>query len=88
ELLAALGQVRSLDDKDQRIPETLQRVRQRLDAVFEDAIFHKRCTSNPAAAVRRKMREAKLTEGANGKFKELPYREAPAFMARLRQAEG
>lgn len=48
ELLAALSSVRRLEDKDRRIPETLQRVRQRLDAVFEDAIFHKRCTSNAA----------------------------------------
>jgi integrase len=67
--------------------ETMQRVRQRLDAVFEDAIFHKRCTSNPAAAIRRKMREAMPKKQA-GQFAALPYREAPAFMLRLRQAEG
>lgn len=87
ELLAALQAIRSLDDKDQRIPETLQRVRQRLDAVFEDAIFHKRCTTNPAVAVRRKMREAMPKKQA-GEFKALPYREAPALMQRLRQADG
>jgi integrase len=87
ELLQAMQGVRSLEDKDQRIPETLQRVRQRLDAVFEDAIFHKRCTSNPAAAIRRKMREAMPRKQA-GQFAALPYREAPAFMARLREAEG
>lgn len=87
ELLAALSGVRSLEDKDRRIPETLQRVRQRLDAVFEDAIFHKRCTSNPAAAVRRKMRESMPKKQA-GQFAALPYRDAPAFMARLRQMEG
>ena len=39
------------------MPETLQRVRQWLDAEFEDAIFHGHCTNNPAAAIRRKMRE-------------------------------
>lgn len=87
ELLAALGLVRSLDDKTQRIPETLQRVRQRLDAVFEDAIFHKRCVSNPAAALRRKMRESMPRKQA-GAFAALPYKEAPGFMARLRGAEG
>lgn len=87
ELLAALSAVRSLEDKELRIPETLQRVRQRLDAVFEDAIFHRRCTSNPAAAVRRKMRESMPRKQA-GQFAALPYREAPAFMARLREAEG
>jgi integrase len=87
ELLKAMQAVRSLEVKDQRIPETLQRVRQRLDAVFEDAIFHKRCTSNPAAGIRRKMREA-MPKRQAGKFAALPYREAPAFMGRLRQAEG
>jgi hypothetical protein len=46
-----------LADSDARVPETLSRVRQRQDAVFEEAIFHKRCASNPAAAIRRKMRE-------------------------------
>ena len=87
ELLAALSTVRALDDKEARVPETLQRVRQRLDAVFEDAIFHKRCTSNPAAAIRRKMRES-LPRKAAGQFTALPYKEAPAFMSRLRAAEG
>lgn len=87
ELLAALSTVRALDNKEARVPETLQRVRQRLDAVFEDAIFHKRCVSNPAAAIRRKMRES-LPRKAAGKFAALPYREAPAFMTRLRLADG
>jgi hypothetical protein len=48
ELLAALTQVRSLEDKERRIPETLRCVRQRLDAVFEEGLFHKRCTSGAA----------------------------------------
>src|SRR6185369_9726145 len=56
-LLAGLSTVRALADSSARVPETLQRVRQRLDAVFEDAIFHGHCTTNPAAAIRRKMRE-------------------------------
>jgi len=70
-----------------RIAETMQRIRQRLDAVFEDAIFHKRCTTNPAAAVRRKMRET-LPSKISGQFAALPYKEAPAFLARLRAAPG
>lgn len=77
---------RNLTDCD-RIAETVQRVRQRLDAVFEDAIFHKRCTSNAAAAVRRKLRES-MPKSKKGKFSALPYKEAPAFMARLRTAAG
>jgi len=87
ELLAALSEVRALADPEARVPETLSRVRQRLDAVFEDAIFHKRCTSNPAGAIRRKMREQIPAKPA-GKFAALPYREAPGFMSRLREAEG
>lgn len=70
-----------------KVAETVQRIRQRLDAVFEDAIFHKRCTANPAAALRRKMRETMPRKDA-GQFAALPYREAPAFMQRLRAMEG
>ena len=70
-----------------RVAETVQRIRQRLDAVFEDAIFHKRCTSNAAAAVRRKLREG-MPKRKKGKFAALPYKEAPAFMARLRASAG
>jgi integrase len=52
-----------------------------------DAIFHKQCLGNPAAAIRRKMRES-LPRKAAGKFNALPYKEAPAFMTRLRAADG
>jgi integrase len=69
------------------LPETVQRIRQRLDSIFEDAIFHKRATSNPAAAIRRKMREA-TPRRDRGEFRALSYKEAPAFMAKLRAAEG
>lgn len=67
--------------------ETQQRIRQRLDAVFEDAIFHGLCATNPAAAIKRKLREAKGRRERR-QFAALPYREAPAFMAELRKAEG
>jgi integrase len=77
---------RNLSQGD-RVSEAMSRIRQRLDAVFEDAIFHKRCTSNPACAVTRKMREA-LPRKQAGQFAAPPYREAPAFMARLRDATG
>jgi integrase len=55
--------------------------------VFEDAIFHKRCTTNPAAALRRKMRET-MPRKEVGHFAALPYREVPAFMQRLRAMQG
>ncbi|WP_052736324.1 tyrosine-type recombinase/integrase [Aquincola tertiaricarbonis] len=72
---------------DARLQETVQRIRQRLDAVFEDASFHGWCSTNPAAAVRRKVREG-MPRRERGQFAALPYREAPEFMCRLRAAEG
>ncbi len=87
QLLSALLDVRALDDAEVRVPETLSRVRQRLDAVFEDAIFHGACATNPAAAIRRKMREAG-GKRERGEFAALPFREAPAFIAELRQHQG
>lgn len=90
-LLAALLDVkpheRARNVNGDTVPETVQRVRQRLDAVFEDAIFHKRATMNPAAAIKRKMREA-APRRDRGQFRALAYGEAPAFMATLRAAEG
>jgi len=86
-LLEALSGVRSLADSAVKVPETLQRVRQRLDAVFEDAMFHGHCSTNPAAAIKRKMQEGQ-GKRQRGKFKALPYRDAPAFMARLREQQG
>lgn len=77
---------RNLTD-DHRLAETTRRVRQRLEAVFEDAVFHGWCRSNPAAAVRRKIRET-LPAKQTGQFAALPYKEAPALMQRLRQAQG
>lgn len=90
-LLTALSAVRpharARNLKGDRLLETLRRIRQRLDSVFEDAIFHGHCTSNPAAAIRRKMRET-IPKKKAGEFAALPYREAPAFVQRLRLAQG
>lgn len=72
---------------DVRLDETVQRIRQRLDAVFEDAVFHGWCGTNPAAAIRRKLREG-MPRGAKGQLAALPYRDAPELMRRLRAAEG
>lgn len=87
ELLQALAGVRSLEVKGERVPETLRRIRQRLDAVFEDAIFHGHCTHNPAAAIRRKMRET-MPAAKPGQFRALPFAEVPRLAAQLRQAQG
>jgi integrase len=91
ELLAGLAAVRpherARNVTGNTVPETLRRIRQRLDAVFEDAIFHGHCATNPAAAIQRKLREHLPTKAA-GAFKALDYRDAPALMARIRAAEG
>ena len=87
DLLTALLGVRSVEDGATRIPETLQRIRQRLDAIFEDGVFHGLCTTNPARAIRRKLNKAIPRQKAEHLLA-LPYSEAPAFMARLRDEQG
>lgn len=90
-ILSALLEVtpheRARNLKGDTLPETVRRIRQRLEAVFEDAIFHGRATTNPAAATRRKMREAGPRK-AKGNFAALAYREAPALVQRLRAMDG
>lgn len=80
-LLASLIQLQA------RIPETASRVRQRLDAIFEDAVFHGLASGNPAATVRRKLREAEGRR-VRGRFRALPYADAPATIAELKKLEG
>ena len=90
-LLAALSKTkpheRARNVKGATVPETLRRIRQRLDAVFEDAIFHGHASRNPAAAIKRKLAEA-LPAKAGGRLAALPYGEAPALMQRLRAWPG
>lgn len=69
------------------LAETLRRVRQRLDAVFEDAQFYGRTTTNPAAAISRKMTESRPAE-VKGQLAQLDYRHAPALMSRVRSMPG
>lgn len=59
------------------------RVRQRLEAAFEDAVFRGHCTVNPAAATRRKLREGK-GKREHGQLVALPFVDAPAFVSELR----
>ena len=87
-LLAVKPHERARRHQGNAVPETVRRIRQRLDAIFEDAIFNKRATTNPAAGIKRKMREAKKPGERAGAFRALPYKEAPALMAALRFAEG
>jgi len=68
------------------LAETLRRIRQRLDTVFVDAIFHGRCVGNPAAVIGKKLSKAKPKKA--GEFAALDYRQAPALLARLRAMPG
>ncbi len=67
--------------------ETVRRMRQRLDAVYEDACFYGRATSNPAAAIRRKLGESRPVS-EKGHLKALDYRQIPALAHRIRAIEG
>jgi integrase len=70
-----------------RVPETAARVRQRLEVVFDDAIFHSLCVNNPARTVKRKL--AERPKGCvKGNFAALPYEEVPAFTKALRLQAG
>jgi len=86
-LMAIKPHERARNLKGDRLPETQRRIRQRLDAVFEDAIFSGRCTSNPAAAIRRKLREHEPRR-ERGRLLALSYREAPALLQRVQAAPG
>lgn len=70
------------------LDETVRRLRQRLEAIFEDAQFHGRCNVNPAAAVKRKLVEAKPTKAERGHLRALDWRDAPALMKRITAMPG
>lgn len=72
---------------DKRLIETRQRVCQRLDAVFSDAAFHRRCPHNPAATIKRKLIEA-TGRRQRGHLAALPFKDAPAALLAVRQAQG
>lgn len=81
ELLDALAELRN------RIPETSDRVRQRLEAIFDHAEFLGLCTENPARLVRRKLAERPSGRKA-GHFKALPFQKVPDLFVHIRQASG
>ena len=77
----------AIADMQAAVPETASRVRQRLEAIFDDCEFRGACSGNPARAIRRKLREVGRGK-ERGLFAALPYTEAPAFLAQLRQQKG
>jgi integrase len=67
-----------------RIPETADKVRQRLDKVFDDAVFHGLCTVNPARVIRGKLGDEPRGR-EEGHYRALPYQDVPVFVAMLRK---
>lgn len=70
-----------------RVPETASRIRQRLETVFDDAVFRGICGKNPAAAIKRKAREAHVGRDVES-HRALPFGDVPAFVAALRAQPG
>lgn len=70
-----------------RIPETASRVRGRIELVMQAAVAAEHRESNPAEWKRLKHLLPARQTLTRGHFAALPYREAPAFVARLRGLE-
>lgn len=70
-----------------RIPETADRVRQRLDKVFDDAAFFGHCATNPARVIRNKVSETPRGR-REGHYAALPFPEVPTFLEALRKQPG
>jgi integrase len=71
-----------------RIPETASRIRQRLEAVFDEAEFREVSKGNPARAIRRKLGELKKGRRVARHFAALSFAQVPAFVERIREAPG
>ena len=71
-----------------RVPETASRIRQRLEAVFDEAEFRNISKGNPARAIRRKLSELRMGRRVEGHFAALHFERVPALLARIRAAPG
>jgi integrase len=68
-----------------RVPETAKRVRQRLDAIFADAVLRGLCAGNPAAAIVRRMKQKRVGEEPH--LRALHFRDVPRFLRTLRDSD-
>ena len=71
-----------------RVSETASRIRQRLEAVFDEAEFRNISKGNPARAIRRKLSELRKGRRVEGHFAALHFERVPAFVARIHAAPG
>jgi integrase len=74
-------------DIQERMADTAQRVRRRLDEVFEEAIEDGTVTANPVAMLRTKLRREHKPKRVTPRAA-LAYRDVPAFVERLRGQPG
>jgi integrase len=72
---------------ERRVPETGRRIRQRINAVLDNAVVRGWVDRNPMIGVTREVRRM-VGKRKTGQFAALPYAEAPAFMQALRKQEG
>jgi len=70
-----------------KIPETAGRIRQRLEAIFDDALLRDQVDRNPAAAIRRKLKDV-ASRKRPSHFRSLPFERIPGFVRELSAAEG
>lgn len=69
-------------------PETAARVRERLDVIFADAILRELCEQNPAAAIRKALREKRGERKRRRKHHAaMHWRDVPAFIKALRTSD-
>lgn len=64
-------------------PETCIRIRERLDAIFADALVRELCEQNPAAAIRKPLRAKRL----RGHHAAMHWRDVPAFIRTIRTSD-
>jgi integrase len=69
------------------VPETGSRIYQRLATIFNAAVIDGLRPDNPATPICRELHR-RAGRSARGNFASMPYRQAPAFMERLRAARG
>jgi len=73
-----------------KVPATARRIRQRLEAVYNEAMLRELVAVNPAAKVRAALRQANKKNGASKEMhlRALPYAELPTLLRRVRKLPG
>lgn len=80
-----------LREHQSKMLDTAQRVRIRLEEVYDDAIEHGLVTNNPVTTLRLKLRKehkANKPSKRRRSFPSMPYRAVPDFLTRLRRQPG